>query len=206
MGVVMGDEWPTISDETPLDLSEILPRVRAAVGNRRELNILEAENVRHAVVKYLASKPSKRKAPFAFDWVCKLHREMFGDVLVGAGKIRTVDINPGPLPHRVGPGLMSLVGDLAAWEGGNMPIMEQAMMLHYRAVYLHPFTNGNGRWARLLANIWLKQHDAPIVEWPEATLVGTESPARKEYIAALKRADNSEYNDLLELHRRYSGS
>ncbi len=192
--------------KTPLDLSQILPRVRAAVRNRQELNVLEEENVRYALVKYLASRPSKAKAPFTFEWVCKLHGEMFGTILVGAGKVRTVDVKPGLPPEQVGPSLMHLVADLSAWDLNNTPIIEQGMMLHHRATYIHPFTNGNGRWARMLANIWLMQHDAPRVRWPGRRLVGTESSVRKEYIAALKRADNCEYDDLLELHHRYSSS
>lgn len=205
MGTVMGDKLPTSCDETPIDLSALLLRVKASVGSRRDLNIVEAENIRHAVVKYLAGRPSRKKAPFTFDWVCKLHREMFGDVWTWAGKIRTVELNLGPPPHQVGPGLMSLVADLAAWDRGDMPIVEQAAMLHYRAVYLHPFMNGNGRWARLLGNIWLKQRGSPLIDWPEPTLAGAESPVRKEYIAALRRADNSDYAALFALHKRHLG-
>ena len=41
-------------------------------------------------------------------------------------------------------------------------LSEQAVLLHHRAVQIHPFENGNGRWSRLLANIWLKKHAHPI--------------------------------------------
>ena len=57
MGALMADTLPTSSDETPIDLSALLPRVKASVRSRRDLNIVEAENIRHAVVKYLAARP-----------------------------------------------------------------------------------------------------------------------------------------------------
>ena len=37
------------------------------IGTRAELNRAEAENIRKAVVRYLAAKPSRRSAPFTLD-------------------------------------------------------------------------------------------------------------------------------------------
>jgi Fic family protein len=81
---------------------------------------------------------------------------------------------------------------------------EQAATLHYRGVLIHPFENGNGRWARLLANIWLKQHDQPVTLWPEEGITGGTSPIRTEYIQALKLADQCNMRSLIDLHMRYA--
>jgi len=205
MGTLMNEEWPIIPDETPIDPSGLLPKVKGAVRNRRELNVAEAENVRLAIVKYLGGRPpGKRKAPFTLRWTCRLHKEMFGNVWTWAGKIRTIRLNLGPEPYRIQEMLLSLLGDLEAWEAGDMPLIEQAALLHHRAVQIHPFMNGNGRWARLLGNIWLKQHKAPAVNWPEATLGSAASGIRGEYIAAIQQADQLDYEALFELHRRYT--
>jgi len=205
VGTLMNEDWPTIPDETPVDPSGLLPGVKGAIRNRRELNVAEAENIRVAIVKYLGGRPpTKRKAPFTLKWACGLHEEMFGNVWTWAGKIRTVRLNPGPEPHQVQEMLYSLLGDLEAWETGAMPLIEQAAILHHRAVHIHPFMNGNGRWARLLSNIWLKQHGAPVVNWPEDTLGGAGGGIRGEYIAAIRQADQLDYEALFELHRRYS--
>ena len=85
-----------------------------------------------------------------------------------------------------------------------MPPVEQAATLHYRAVHIHPFENGNGRWARMLANIWLKQHGEAITIWPEQGITGCTSQVRDEYILALKQADQFDINHLVELHSRYA--
>ena len=81
--------------------------------------------------------------------------------------------------------------------------MEQAARLHHRAVRVHPFPNGNGRWARMLANVWLKRHDHMVTVWPEET-IGSKSIIRVEYLAAVRTADEGDEGPLIELHRRYT--
>ena len=85
-----------------------------------------------------------------------------------------------------------------------MSLLEQATRLHHRAAWIHPFWNGNGRWARLLANIWLRRHKAPLVHWPDES-IGQESPIRNDYLMALKAADNGDFGPLLALHRQHLG-
>ena len=62
--------WESIPDETPIDVSGLIPR---HVRSRLELNIVEAENMLRATVKYLAGKPTRRQAPFTLVWVYNLH-------------------------------------------------------------------------------------------------------------------------------------
>jgi Fic family protein len=82
-------------------------------------------------------------------------------------------------------------------------LVERATMLHYRAVQIHPFAGGNGRWSRMLANIWLRLHKHPITRWPNE-LHGGASLIRKQYIAAIQLADHGDLDSLIELHRRYT--
>jgi Fic-DOC domain mobile mystery protein B len=198
------EEWKSIRGETPIDPSGLRPALRKTVRSRAELNPIEAENIRRATVKYLAAKPSGRLAPFSLEWVLKLHKEMLGRVWVWAGQIRTVELNLGSPAWRIQTDLYNLLEDLCYWEDSDMPPAEQAAMLHYRAVSIHPFENGNGRWARLLASIWLKQHGAPVTVWPEDGITGGTSSIRKQYIQALKAADSGDMSRLIELHETYA--
>jgi Fic family protein len=68
---------------------------------------------------------------------------------------------------------------------------------------VHPFLNGNGRWSRLLANIWLALHDQPVIFWPE-TSIGSVSVARDEYLTAIRAADEGSYGHLMEMQSRYA--
>jgi Fic-DOC domain mobile mystery protein B len=193
--------WKPIPGETPIDdISGLKPKW---VTTRAQLNDVEAQNIRKAVMRYLAAKPSRRQAPFMLDWCYKLHRQMFGEVWRWAGRKRTTELNIGVPFHRIDVDLQTLMDDLAYWrEKGDMDHMEQVARLHHRAVFIHPFLNGNGRWSRLLSNIFLKQSVDKVTIWPEET-VGHASVIRDEYLAAVRSADRGDYAPLIALHRRY---
>jgi len=51
------------SRQTPIDeISGLIPR---GVTTRERLNVIEAENIRKAVLRYLSAPPTRRQAPFA---------------------------------------------------------------------------------------------------------------------------------------------
>jgi Fic-DOC domain mobile mystery protein B len=195
-------KWEPIPGETPIDdISGLIPRW---VSTRAQLNEVEAENIRKAVVRYLAVRPTRRQAPFSLDWCYKLHRQMFGEVWRWAGKKRVAEVNIGVPAHRIDVDLHGLMQDLAYWrENAGMDLIEQAARLHHRAVQIHPFLNGNGRWARLLANIHLQVMDRPVTLWPEQT-VGNASIIRLDYLNAVRAADSGDYEPLIALHRRFT--
>jgi Fic-DOC domain mobile mystery protein B len=194
-------DWEPLPGETPIDPSGL--KRRGSVTTRRELASVEALNINKAFLKYLASKPSSRSATFDYEWFLKLHREMFGDVWTWAGVVRTHDANIGVRHVQIVERLSGVVGDLHSWSGFGHPLETQAVWLHHKAVQIHPFENGNGRWARLLSNIWLKLQGAPIVFWPDR-LLGVASEVRDEYLGAIRAADRGDYRGLAELHRRFS--
>ncbi len=191
---------PLITGQTPLDdISGLRDR---SIKNTSQLNAAEAENIRVAVFKYLASKPTKRSARFDVAWTKKLHKEMLGDVWAWAGTYRTAELNIGSEPYEIETHMHALLDDLHHWSSFDMPMIEQAARLHHGAVSVHPFPNGNGRWSRLLANIWLKLHDQDLILWPEQT-IGTTSTIRSEYIAALQAADQGNHTPFIQLHQEH---
>ncbi|MFO7901481.1 MAG: mobile mystery protein B [Planctomycetota bacterium] len=196
---MMGAFGPDIPGETPIDdISDLIPPLRT----REELNRWEIWNIAKAITKYLSARPTKRTAPFDdYGWFLKLHKEMFCDVWRYAGRIRSTDLNIGVPAHSVSADLWGLTKDLACWQENWGDVYEIAAWLHHRAVYIHPFYNGNGRWARLLTNIWLMQRGHPIVQWPEANISAGTSPIRCRYLEALRSADGGDKSPLIQLHR-----
>ncbi len=194
--------WNPIPGETPIDdVSGLIP---PGVTTRQELSLMEAENIRQAVLRYLAARPSKRQTPFTLAWIYKLHFQMFGKVWKWAGTKRTTELNLGIVPHQIDVQLQSLLDDLHYWAATpGMSLAEQAVRLHHRAVHIHPFLNGNGRWARMLANIWLRRHDGGIIRWPDQA-VGETSVIRDEYLAAIRAADAGDLTLLIDLHERFA--
>ena len=191
---------PLIPGQTPLhDLSGL--RIKT-IRTLAQLNAAEAENILKATMKYLVSKPTQKMARFDVDWMKKLHVEMFGDIWSWAGELRKNKTNIGSVPHQIEIDFHNLAADLGAWKKSSMPILEQAVRLHHAAVRIHPFLNGNGRWSRMLANVWLALYDSPLIEWPE-TIIGTTSTIREEYLDAVREADRGHISKLLDLHIQF---
>lgn len=197
----MSDDWPTLPGESPIDDISGL-KVRG-ITTRAELNRYEARNILKATVRYLADRPSRKRAPFDLAWVFRLHEQMFGDVWAWAGQKRRGELNMGVPRHQIDTQLRALLDDLTYWcDETDMPLVEQAVRLHHRAVQIHPFENGNGRWARMLANVWLKQNGHAVVVWPEVDMA-RDTSQRDAYIDALKAADAGDYQPLITFHERY---
>ena len=189
-------------DDTPFDGSGLKIK---SIKTRRQLNEAEFESILRVTEKYLLSKPSHKLAPFTFGWLLELHREMLGSIWSWAGDIRTTRKNIGVSPEIVTAelGVIAIESEKRHGETGEL-VIATAAEFHHRAVWVHPFEDGNGRWARLLANIWLMQHNQPVTLWPATNLRDTESPIRGEYIAAMKQADLRNYGPLIELHKKFS--
>ncbi len=126
---------------------------------------------------------------------------MFGDVWEWAGKLRQCELSIGIKAYLISTELKKLVDDIEFWnKNKTFDIVEIATRIHHRTVQIHPFQNGNGRWSRMLANIYLRQNGLMPVRWQE-DLLAKENPKRTQYIQALKKADNGEYEDLIEMHK-----
>ncbi|WP_232034173.1 Fic family protein [Mycoavidus cysteinexigens] len=63
--------------------------------------------------------------------------------------------------------------------------------LHHLLVYIHPFENGNGRCARLMAAALLYEQQKQPFSWGSPHLVG-KGDARSRYLDALRVADKGD--------------
>lgn len=197
----MIDSTKPIDDATPLDDVSGLKLPTNKLYSLQEIYEKEAQNIANATIKYLSAPPSKREAPFSYSWMMGLHEEMFGDVWGWAGKLRKIELSIGIKAYLVPAELKKLCDDIEYWSKfKTFDIFETASRIHHRAVQIHPFQNGNGRWSRMLANIYLRQNGKMPVKWQE-DLLAKENPKRSEYIVALKKADNHDFQDLIALHR-----
>jgi Fic-DOC domain mobile mystery protein B len=188
-----------IPGETPItDVSEL--KIKGIVY-RSQLNRAEAENITRALARYFGGPLTRNEAPFDYAWFLQFHREMFGEVWGWAGRLRRSTTNIGVEPRLIEQQLYELSLNLPYW--ASEPLLKQATMLHHQAVHIHPFENGNGRWSRALANIWLYLHGHEPTEWP-GTALSEESVIRAEYIAAIQAADRGDHGLLLALTERFT--
>jgi len=74
--------------------------------------------------------------------------------------------------------------------------IEIAARYHHRLVAIHVFPNGNGRHARLMADLLLTELAGRRFEWGRGSLVAA-NKLRAHYIAALQAADAGDCQPLL---------
>jgi Fic family protein len=78
--------------------------------------------------------------------------------------------------------------------------LQVAVRFHHRLVLIHPFPNGNGRHARLIAEIIALKLGRPAFTWGFANLV-KEGEARTTYLEAIKAADDGDLKPLRNFAR-----
>ncbi|CAH2606387.1 Mobile mystery protein B (plasmid) [Rhodovastum atsumiense] len=183
---------------TPLADTERDGLIPSHIALRRELNAAEQANI-------LAGQEwglrQLRRDLLCEDFARSLHRHMFGDVWRWAGKFRTTTRNIGIDPWKIPVELRQLLDDARLWVAAQVfPPDEIAVRLHHRLVAIHPFPNGNGRHARLMADLLAMQLGQPRFPWGRGTLASA-GDLRRRYIDALRQADAHDIGPLLAFAR-----
>jgi len=131
-----------------------------------------------------------------------LHRRMFSDVWRWAGQARRSERNIGVADWwRVREHLDVLLGDVRAQiDAGARPADEVAVAFHHRLVAIHLFPNGNGRHARLAADLLAERLGRPPFSWGRGDLIDA-GRTRAAYVAALRAADAHDLAPLLAFAR-----
>lgn len=122
---------------------------------------------------------------------------MFDQTWKWAGEYRRSEKSIGIPFHEIRERLRALFGDVRYWiENNTYPTDEIAVRFHHRLVLIHPFPNGNGRHARLIADVIAMKLGRPEFTWGSAHLV-KEGEARTRYLEAIRAADNGDTQPLL---------
>jgi Fic-DOC domain mobile mystery protein B len=184
---------------TPLDYNELNGLLPTHITTRGELDFLEMENIKQAI---MWSEKLKTTDILNIEFICKLHNKMFSNVWKWAGRFRKSQKNIGIPYIHIEVELQKLCDDAQAWlEYNTYSPDEFAARFHHRLVFIHPFSNGNGRHARFMADLILeKLFTAEVFSWGGESLAN-HNKSRDEYVKALKLADEHDYSKLLEFVR-----
>ena len=164
---------------------------------RSELNEAEQANILEAEEWAFMRKRDLLEEKF----LNNLHKRMYGNVWRWAGRYRTSGKNIGIDAYRIPTELRQLLDDCRYWiENGTYEPDEIAVRFHHRMVSIHCYSNGNGRHARLAADLLLKSMGQERFSWGGENLVDV-GETREQYIAALQAADEHDIGPLLEFVR-----
>ena len=197
----MTDEYSnlieTSDSATPLDPDELAGLKFKHVSTRGELDQLEQAGITDCL-KWLARQ--KHPDVLSEGFVLELHKRLFGSVWKWAGSFRHTEKNTGVDPVQVAIHIRQLLDDAKYWvEHGTYPPRELAARFHHKLVSIHPFPNGNGRHARIIADTVLtKLLHEPAIDWAGGYRLEAMNERRNEYIAALRAADRHDFSALFE--------
>ena len=193
----MSDLFEPPEDATPLTPEEMRDLIPAHISSRHELNAAEQENILRGQDWALG----RRREPLSEKFIRDLHKQMLGEVWRWAGDFRASERNLGINHWEIPVALRLLLDEVRGWiEYKSYPPDEIAVRFHHKLVQIHPFPNGNGRHARLMADLLVLSFGGERFTWGSANLQAA-GDVRRRYIAALQAADNHDYGPLLAFAR-----
>ena len=197
----MGLELPSADGQTPLDEDEKSELRIPSVTTREELDEFEQQNIESAV-EWTISRAFTTEQVLDEAFVKQLHMRMFGDVWKWAGQFRKTNKNIGVDKFQIGIGLRTLLDDGRYWiDNDTYPADEIAIRCKHRLVSIHCFANGNGRHARLYADVLIEKiFDRPLFTWGSAALLRP-GESRAAYLSASQKADEGDVGPLLAFAR-----
>ena len=180
---------------TPIDADEAAGLIPSHLTLQRELNEYEEANILQAM-DWLFGR--RRGDPLDPRFVHTVHRRMFDQTWEWAGRARRSDKNIGVRWYEIPVHLSQMLGDVRVQvEHKAFPPTEIVARYHHRLVSIHVFPNGNGRHARLMADLLLTDLVGRRFEWGRQSLTSA-GEVRARYIAALRAADGGDCQPLID--------
>lgn len=182
---------------TPEEQDGLIPNL----ATHEELNEWERDNILQARQWALGDRQLTRLEPMSESYTRELHRRMFDQTWTWAGTYRKTEKNLGVSVADIRERLGQSLGNVKFWlENKTYDVDECAIRFHYELVVIHAFPNGNGRHARLIADIIAAKCGCPVFSWGSTDLIPA-GKTRETYLRALRTADNGDLKEILKFAR-----
>lgn len=182
---------------TPLDHQDLMDLIPSHITTQEQLNAWEEKNILKALPWAF-----KQKEIVSPPFIKKLHQQMFDKTWKWAGQFRITDKNIGVHWSQISVKMKELCDDVHYQiDHASFSNDEIAVRFHHRLVWIHPFTNGNGRLSRLMADMLITRLGEKRFGWGMHQDLYKATSVRKEYIQALQFADRGDYSKLLTFAR-----
>jgi hypothetical protein len=180
----------------PLTPEQVDAALSGATVDGDEVHVREVVNYNRALElgRAAVARPD-------FEWTHEIVHQVNAAVMDGLprdtrGSYRSVNedvfvgIYTGPSPLLVQALMTELVGWLS--RSSRTSSLVRSALLHLNVIAIHPFNDGNGRTARILASMALMEHGIPATE-----IISTEAYLRRhrdEYVGMLRTTLGTSYN------------
>ncbi len=142
--------------------SEILPNLQ---GLERKNEIAEAEFEGFLMAEILLTEKLNNKTTFDCKYIRNIHRLALRELYSFAGKYRTVNMSKGgflfPAARFIPESMQKLeyhiLSKLPDNYSDTSQLVKDVAIVHGELLFIHPFREGNGRTARILANLMVRK-------------------------------------------------
>ncbi len=171
------------------------------VNRKREMDLIEAQALYSAHGKLYARYSSEHR--FKARDICDIHKVWLGKLYPWAGKYRQVQISKAGFPFAAPRQIPQLMSDLEqkhmkrftpCQASSDKETARALAIVHAELLLVHPFRDGNGRAARVLAILMALQDNYPPLDY--GGIVGRK---KKEYIAAIHAAMGQDYDPMVRV-------
>lgn len=179
--------------DAPREETEILPNL-LGLTTRQEIDEAEFEGLLFA--DRVSYQELTHDTVFDLRYIYKLHKLIFEKVYSFAGELRSVNISKGGflfpsaefLPNVMQTFEHDILRSLPNSYSNKEQLIKDIATVHAELLFIHPFREGNGRTARLLANMMSAQHGFSYLRFEEIT-----ESRMEEYIFAVQKASEVDY-------------
>lgn len=176
--------------------AEILPN-KLQLKTQAEVEQAELKGFLYAYTVLFDELSEKTK--FNLKYIFKIHKLAFGKLYVFAGKPRTVNISKGGFAFPSAKFLeqsldhfdKNVLKELPAEYQTKEELIKAVAKVHAELLFIHPFREGNGRTARLLANLMVAKAGYKLLE-----LENFSKEKFDAYVKAVQQAAGGNYSSM----------
>ncbi len=168
---------------------------KRGIKKKREMDQLERQELIRVYEEVLGIYDKDHR--FTASDICRIHKMWLGNIYEWAGHYRQVNVNKDDFRFAASGQIHTLMN---AFERNALrkhtpcrfdnrdQIVRSLALVHTELVLIHPFREGNGRIARLLADVMVTQAGLPLLDF--GGIIGRK---KKEYIRAVQVGLNRNY-------------
>ena len=173
------------------------------IKNKREMDLVEAREHLRALEQLIGIYDKNHR--FNAADICRIHRIWLGNIYAWAGHYRQVNLSKGEFPFAAAKQIPRLMTN---WEKGPLreftpcrfasmnEVVKAIALVHTELLLIHPFRDGNGRVARMLAILMALQADLPPLDF--GSIRGRK---RHEYFEAVQAGLEQNYGLMGKIFR-----
>ncbi len=184
--------------KSPDNQGDILPNL-LGLTTEKEINESEFEGFLKAEIYFTEKLSSRTK--FNAKYILGLHKMSLSHLYSFAGKCRDVNMSKGGFPFAAAkflPETMAefekeILSKLKNKYERQEDLIKDVAIVHGELLFIHPFREGNGRTARLLANLMVRKAGLESLKFQN---VGKKE--FEEYVKAVQNCANKDYSKMID--------